>query len=122
MGNVQRSTLAEILAGEQLYALWGLTKDQVEVCRDCEYRYACGDCRPAAMGRYGNLYAKYPRCSYNPYAGEWKSLDEALGLAREERLEGFLNNMHSLIPQVTLVTDHTISAENRYKAYACDPR
>jgi hypothetical protein len=55
--------------------MWSATKDQVMVCRDCEYRYVCFDCRPlseaAAAGRADYLHAPYPRCTYNPYTGEW---------------------------------------------------
>ena len=45
------------------------------VCQDCEYRYVCFDCRPLsegyAKGQSDYLHAPYPRCSYNPYTGEW---------------------------------------------------
>ena len=47
------------------------------VCQDCEYRYVCFDCRPiseAVAGRNSNyLSSPYPRCTYNPYTGEWGS-------------------------------------------------
>lgn len=75
VGNVLDSPLTDILAGERLQKLWGLTKDQIEICQECEYRYACGDCRPLALGETGNLYAKYPRCTYDPYSGSWRSID-----------------------------------------------
>jgi radical SAM protein with 4Fe4S-binding SPASM domain len=56
---------------------WRATKDDVMVCRDCEYRYVCFDCRPlseaSAGGRAEYLNAPYPRCTYNPYTGEWRA-------------------------------------------------
>src|SRR5262249_7996048 len=67
--------LAPILRGAPLRRMWSATKDQVLVCRDCEYRYVCFDCRPlseaSAAGRSDYLHAPYPRCTYNPYTGEW---------------------------------------------------
>ena len=46
------------------------------VCKDCEFRYCCHDCRPLAEGVAGNKKAKYPRCCYNPYDGEWMDIKE----------------------------------------------
>lgn len=73
VGNVGQESLAEILAGPRLRALWGLTKDEVAVCRDCEYRYACGDCRPLALAE-GDLHGAMPRCTYDPTRGDWGQL------------------------------------------------
>lgn len=67
-----KSGLEEIVDSKALQNLWKITKDQIEGCQDCEYRYACHDCRPLAEATTGNLYAQNPRCSYNPIAGEWK--------------------------------------------------
>jgi len=60
---------------QQLLSYWHITKDSVETCKDCEYRYACDDCRPLASGELNDLYAKYPRCCYSPYDGIWHSND-----------------------------------------------
>lgn len=71
VGNIRMQSLHNVIFGEKMLALWRLTKDLVEVCKDCEYRYLCEDCRPWAYGFTDNLYAKPPRCTYNPYSGEW---------------------------------------------------
>lgn len=67
-------SLANVLRGSLLMRIWKTTKDSVLVCRDCEYRYICFDCRPlsegASAGNAGYLEAPYPRCTYNPYTGE----------------------------------------------------
>ncbi len=57
---------------EKLVFLWKITKDSVEGCKDCEYRYACEDCRPLAMGVGGGLNGKYPRCTYSPLTRTWE--------------------------------------------------
>ena len=51
-----------------------LSKDHIEGCKDCEYRYACYDCRPDSNG--ADKYAKPWNCSYDPYKGEWLDLKE----------------------------------------------
>jgi len=50
---------------------WDLSYDKIEVCRDCEYRYACHDCRPLTYGPTGELTAKSLHCSYDPYRGKF---------------------------------------------------
>ncbi|MCE5286853.1 MAG: radical SAM protein [Pelosinus sp.] len=74
LGNILTNTLAEILAGEKLTTCWHTTKDQVEKCRDCEYRYACSDCRPLAQGSDPDKrwLACSAGCLYNPYTGIWE--------------------------------------------------
>ena len=76
MGNVlEAGGLEAVTKGAALQQVWNTTKDDVMVCKDCEYRYVCFDCRPlseaAAQGNAEYLHAPYPRCSYNPYTGEW---------------------------------------------------
>ena len=77
VGNVLTApNLESVMRGPVLTRIWHSTKDGVVVCRDCEYRYVCFDCRPlsegAAAGNASYLDAPYPRCTYNPYTGEWK--------------------------------------------------
>lgn len=70
-GNIRTDDWAGIR--EKLLGYWRITKDRVEGCRDCEYRYACDDCRPLAMGDGDGLYAKYPRCLYHPDRCVWEN-------------------------------------------------
>ncbi len=74
LGNLKDQELADVLKSAALKKTWELTKDEVLVCKDCEYRYACSDCRPLAEGSScgkGYSNAPFPRCTYNPYTGEW---------------------------------------------------
>jgi len=72
-GNVLERSVPKILLSLRACQTRLLTKDQVEVCRDCEFRYACFDCRPKAHcgDSDGNFLAKPSDCSYNPYEGQW---------------------------------------------------
>lgn len=73
LGNVLEAPLAYIIGNETSQQFRMLSKDHVEVCRDCEYRYCCFDCRPRAQGMAadGNRYAKPAECHYDPYTGTW---------------------------------------------------
>ncbi|HDY73189.1 MAG TPA: radical SAM protein, partial [Candidatus Jorgensenbacteria bacterium] len=73
LGNVSEKSLHNILRNNKAKEIRFLNKDNIEVCRDCEYRYACFDCRPKAQGSSpdNNLYAKPNDCQYNPYTGVW---------------------------------------------------
>lgn len=64
----------------KLLSYWAITKDKIKVCKDCEYRYACGDCRPLSQSINGDLYDNYPRCCYNVYQGKWQKLEEIINL------------------------------------------
>ncbi len=49
---------------------WAITLDNVDKCKDCEYRYACMDCRELSISSGYGLYGRQPRCHYDPYGGE----------------------------------------------------
>jgi len=80
-GNLYKESLKSIVLGS-LLEYWRLTRDKISICRDCEYRYLCNDCRPWAYGYTGNLFAKSPTCTYDPYEGEWGPSEIALKCKR----------------------------------------
>jgi radical SAM protein with 4Fe4S-binding SPASM domain len=76
-GNISTHSLSEIVSGKEMQKYWGLTIDMIEPCRQCEFRYVCDDCRPWAYGFSGDLYAKSPRCTYDPLTGRWGKAKKA---------------------------------------------
>jgi radical SAM protein with 4Fe4S-binding SPASM domain len=68
-GNVRSLDLSDIVASESFRRFRELSLEKVDVCMDCEYRYACTDCRPIALGLGRPMYSKPPECRYNPYLG-----------------------------------------------------
>lgn len=64
--NIRKRTLNEIL-NNSIMKYWRLSKDKIQVCNMCEYRYLCTDCRPLAK----DLYSRYGNCLYNPFTGLW---------------------------------------------------
>jgi radical SAM protein with 4Fe4S-binding SPASM domain len=75
MNYLDTHSLQPILKSPELRQIWHSTKDRVYICQDCEYRYLCFDCRAlaesAANGYASFEAAPYPRCTYNPYSGQW---------------------------------------------------
>ena len=74
IGNIKEKTLKELK--NNLLEVWGVNKNKIESCKDCEYKYACSDCRPLSIGINGGKYSKYPRCCYDPEEGIWKDIKE----------------------------------------------
>lgn len=70
-GQLGATPLAEAIADPEFRKPWGITKDQVLVCQDCEFRYICHDCR-AYLKEPGEPLAKPAKCRYNPYEARWE--------------------------------------------------
>lgn len=75
-GNIKHTTLEEALHHKDFKKYWNLTKDKIEVCKDCEFRYICTDCRAYTERTHedkeGLDISKPLKCGYDPYTGEWK--------------------------------------------------
>lgn len=69
-GNTRTDRLGDVMSNPDFQAPGSITKDQVEVCRDCEFRYVCTDCRAHTVD--GGLYSKPASCRYNPYTATWE--------------------------------------------------
>lgn len=74
-GNILHHTLPQALDAAGFTEVWNITKDQISVCRDCEFRYACTDCR-AYLENPANALSKPLKCGYNPYTAEWEDWSE----------------------------------------------
>ena len=71
-GHVSDTLLATALDHPKFRQVWAIKKDDIEVCRDCEYRYICIDCR--AYQKHDNLsYSKPIKCQYDPYTATYNS-------------------------------------------------
>jgi SPASM domain peptide maturase of grasp-with-spasm system len=66
-GNINTDNLSESI-NEKFKKVWRLNKDQVSICKDCEFRYICTDCR-AYVQNEADSFSKPLKCDYNPYTG-----------------------------------------------------
>jgi SPASM domain peptide maturase of grasp-with-spasm system len=74
-GNIKDTTLGEALNHTDFKKYWNITKDQIEVCKDCEFRHICTDCRAYTERTHfdGDIDLSKPlKCGYSPYTGEWE--------------------------------------------------
>jgi len=69
-GNIKETTLSEALHQKEFKKYWNITKDDIEICKDCEFRHVCTDCR-AYRENPEDYYSKPLKCGYNPYTNEW---------------------------------------------------
>jgi SPASM domain peptide maturase of grasp-with-spasm system len=70
-GNAREVSLHGAVARRDFQELWEVNKDQIEVCKDCEFRYLCTDCR-AYVSDVTNRLSKPAKCRYDPYTAEWR--------------------------------------------------
>lgn len=75
-GPAATTPLARVAADPVFREPWSVTKDQVETCRDCEFRYVCTDCR-AFVADPANPLSKPARCGYDPYTAAWSDAPPA---------------------------------------------
>jgi SPASM domain peptide maturase of grasp-with-spasm system len=87
-GNAAVVPLATALEADGFREHWGVSKDQVETCRDCEFRYVCTDCR-AFVRDPRDARSKPARCSYDPYTATW-AVDRAAAEADDTAEAGYL--------------------------------
>ena len=74
IGNIKELSFRQIIRTSDLRdKYWDLSKDKIEICCDCEYRYACSDCR-VMESIDGSLTGKNKYCTYNPSTGIWETL------------------------------------------------
>ena len=70
-GNIKNTNLKEAIEKPGFKDLWYINKDKIDVCKDCEFRYMCTDCR-AFIKDPDNIYSQPAKCNYNPYIAKWK--------------------------------------------------
>lgn len=63
--------LSEIVSTVSFQRSWHLRKDAISVCKECEYRYVCTDCRAHLESDLST--GKPARCGYDPRTGLWES-------------------------------------------------
>ena len=76
-GNIKNTLLKTVANTPDLKKYWNLTKDKIEICKDCEFRDICTDCRAYTerthTDRDGLDISKPLKCGYNPNTGEWEA-------------------------------------------------
>ena len=67
-GSLSREKLADVVKTESFQKVWNVNKDMILICKDCEFRYVCTDCRVIVPGEF----SKPSKCKYDPYTANWE--------------------------------------------------
>ncbi len=71
-GNIKNDNLGKLINRE----IQEFNKDKVDGCKDCEFRYACYDCRPDSLSN--DIYSKPYYCTYDE--GKDEFIDENVAI------------------------------------------
>lgn len=69
-GAIDEVKLKDIINDKTFNNVWSINKNQIDICKDCEFRYICTDCR-AFIENTDDDYSKPLKCGYNPYTNKW---------------------------------------------------
>jgi len=105
-GNIRDTTLQQALEHPDFKKYWNVTKDQIEVCKDCEFRYICTDCR-AYIENPEDMYSKPLKCGYNPYTCEWE--EWSTNPLKQKAIDYY--GMREVLPEFQLKPDFVPSAQ-----------
>lgn len=92
-GNIKTSKLIDALNTTGFKDLWSINKDKIDVCKLCEFRYVCIDCR-AFLESPKDVYSKPLKCGYNPNTGVWE--DWSLNPLKLEILQAYRMQNNSM--------------------------
>ena len=70
-GHISTNSLENIITQKEFQKVWTIKKDEINICKDCEFRYICMDCRAYTQDKNSN-YAKPLKCKYDPYTATWE--------------------------------------------------
>lgn len=69
-GNIDSTKVIDLIDNTDFVRYWNVTKNEIKVCRDCEYRFMCTDGRlPIQKNK---IYELEGECNYSPYTSSWK--------------------------------------------------
>jgi len=67
-GSINNFSMENVVNSGEFQELWKINKDEINVCKDCEFRYICSDCRAFVS----DTYSKPQKCNYNPYTATYE--------------------------------------------------
>lgn len=70
-GNSKSINLIDVINTNEFNKLGLINKDEIEICKECEFRYNCTDCR-AFLSNPNDILSKPLKCGYNLDTFEWE--------------------------------------------------
>jgi len=84
-GNAEETSLIEALEKKGFKAIWTTGKEKIEVCKDCEFRHICTDCRAYVQNPTID-FSKPIKCGYDPYSSTWE--DWSINVLKKDIFNG----------------------------------
>jgi len=69
-GNIRKDRLLQVFSKDSFSAIWKISNDRIEKCKDCQYRYMCFSCSEIYFRDMNKIF-KTQQCSFNPYKNTW---------------------------------------------------
>lgn len=70
-GNVNKNKIGDLLSDE-FKLIWGISKNKIAGCKQCEFRYICLDSRVPVYDESIGEYKFQNECNYDPKTCKWK--------------------------------------------------
>ncbi|REC60482.1 grasp-with-spasm system SPASM domain peptide maturase [Chryseobacterium pennae] len=70
-GNFRNKRIAELIQDSEFTRKWFISNDNIEVCKDCQFRYICFNNSDIEFD--GSSWKKINKCPFDPYTNEWKA-------------------------------------------------
>lgn len=74
-GNIENTTVEKIITDKKFNGYWKINKETINVCKTCEFRHVCTDCR-VFIEDPEDILSKPLKCGYDPYTGKWEQWSE----------------------------------------------
>ncbi|XLS29882.1 grasp-with-spasm system SPASM domain peptide maturase [Flavobacteriaceae bacterium M23B6Z8] len=72
-GNISNTRLNSVLNMKDFKEVWNVNKNDIKICKDCEYRYMCTDSRMPIKEENSDFYFFESDCNYDPFTATWKT-------------------------------------------------
>ncbi|WP_449401390.1 grasp-with-spasm system SPASM domain peptide maturase [Chryseobacterium wanjuense] len=69
-GNFKDRRIADLIEDKAFIRKWFVNNDNIEVCKDCQFRYICMDNSDIEFN--GSSWEKVNQCPFDPYTNEWR--------------------------------------------------
>ncbi|RUL60063.1 grasp-with-spasm system SPASM domain peptide maturase [Prevotella koreensis] len=69
-GHVDSVDLCKVIKENSFTKYWYITKDKINICSICQYKYSCFDCR--AYTEDDTLYGRPSKCQLSTSSNQWK--------------------------------------------------
>ena len=70
-GNIKYDKIEDVIKTIEFKKNWFIHKDLIDICKDCEFRRVCTDCR-GFVEEPNNQLSKPLKCGYSPKTNEWE--------------------------------------------------